>query len=152
MDKKQIKIIKQTIDELFKLLEIEGAYKLEEKEDGGIEVLLDTPDSGIIIGFHGDTIEALQLVISLCVSKKLGEFKRISVEVGDYKKNRTEWLKSLAMDIRERVVVQKREIAFPKLKSWERRIVHILLQDDKEVASQSVGEGNERVLVVSPKS
>lgn len=152
MDKKQIKIIKETVDGLFKMLSIEGTYKIEETIDGGIEVLLDTPDSGIIIGFHGDTIEALQLVISLCVSKKLGEFKRISVEVGDYKKNRTEWLKSLAMDIRERVVSQKREIVFPKLKSWERRIVHMLLQDDKEVASQSVGEGNDRVLVVSPKN
>lgn len=145
------KKIKSTIEEILKVLEIDATFELVEKEDG-YDVILSTEDSGIVIGHHGDTLEALQTIISLCVSKKLGEFKRISVEVGDYKKNREEWLKSLAAETKERALVEKKEIFLPDLKSWERRIVHLILEEDKDVISESIGEGKDRVLVVKPRS
>ncbi len=145
------KKVKKTIEEILKVLEIDATFDLLENEEG-YDVVLSTQDSGIVIGHHGDTLEALQTVISLCVSKKLGEFKRISVEVGDYKKNREDWLKSLAAETKEKVLTEKREIFLPDLKSWERRIVHMILQDDEDVTSESIGEGKERVLVVKPKN
>ena len=150
MDKKEKKIINNTVSELLELLEIDGTFEIKDAEEG-IDIVLDTKDSGLVIGYHGDTLESLQLVISLCIAKKLDKFVRVSIEVGDYKKNRTEWLKNLAIATKERVVSEKKEIALPELKSWERRIVHLLLQDDKEVVSQSQGEGRDRTLVVSPK-
>ncbi|OGH19737.1 MAG: hypothetical protein A3D74_03155 [Candidatus Levybacteria bacterium RIFCSPHIGHO2_02_FULL_37_13] len=150
MDKKEKKIIESTISELLKLLDIDGTFEIADAEEG-IDVVLDTKDSGLVIGYHGDTLESLQLVISLCIAKRLDKFIRVSIEVGDYKKNRTEWLKSLAQTTKERVISEKKEIALPELKSWERRIVHMLLKDDGDVVSQSQGEGRDRVLVVSPK-
>lgn len=147
---KNEKVIKDTIQELFDLLGIEGAFTLEEKDDM-IQVVLETQDTGIVIGHHGDILESLQLVLALCVSKKLGEFHRISLEVGDYKKNRTMYLESLAQTTRERVLEEGSEIVLPELKSWERRVVHLLFQEDKEVASESMGEGKDRVLVVKPR-
>jgi|SRR3989338_2233798 len=150
MDKKEKKIIESTISELLKLLDIDGTFEIADAEEG-IDVVLDTKDSGLVIGYHGDTLESLQLVISLCIAKRLDKFIRVSIEVGDYKKNRTEWLRSLAQTTKERVISEKKEIALPELKSWERRIVHMLLKDDGDVVSQSQGEGRDRVLVVSPK-
>lgn len=150
MDKKEKKIIKDTVSELLELLAIDGTFETKDSEDG-IDIILDTKDSGLVIGFHGDTLESLQLVISLCIAKRLDKFVRVSIEVGDYKRNRTEWLKNLAITTKERVVSENKEIALPELKSWERRIVHLLLQDDKEVVSQSQGEGRDRILVVSPR-
>ena len=150
MDKKEKKIIDSTVSELLELLGIDGTFEIKDNEEG-IDIVLDTKDSGLVIGYHGDTLESLQLVISLCIAKRLDKFVRVSIEVGDYKKNRTEWLKNLAIATKERVVSEKKEIALPELKSWERRIVHLLLQDDKEVVSQSQGEGRDRTLVVSPK-
>lgn len=147
---KNEKIIKDTIQELFDLLGIEGTFTLEEKDDM-INIVLETQDTGIVIGHHGDILESLQLVLALCVSKKLGEFHRISLEVGDYKKNRTMYLESLAQTTRERVLEEGSEIVLPELKSWERRVVHLLFQEDKEVASESMGEGKDRVLVVKPR-
>jgi|SRR3989344_1575753 len=153
MDKKEIKIIKDTTDELLKLLEVDGTFDiLENKEGESIDIILDTKDTGIVIGYHGDTMEGLQLVLSLCIAKKLGRFVRVSLEVGDYKKNRTEWLKSLAEETKDRVLSEGKEIVIPELKSWERRVVHLLLENDKEVMSESQGEGRDRVLVVKPKS
>lgn len=147
MGKKEKRIIEKVTAELFKLLGIEGDFDILEKDEG-VEIVLNTEESGIVIGRHGDTLEGLQLVLSLCIAKKLGEFRRVSLEVGDYKKNRTDWLTSLTWQTKERVIAEKKEIAIADLKAWERRIVHLLLQNDEEVVSESRGEGRDRVLVV----
>lgn len=152
MDKKEIKIIKNTTEELLKLLDVDGDFEILETADGeSVDIALNTKDTGVVIGYHGDTLEGLQLVLSLCIAKKLGRFVRVSIDVGDYKKNRTEWLKTLALETKERVLSEGKEIAIPELKSWERRIVHLLLQEDSDVVSESQGEGRDRVLVVSPR-
>ena len=133
MDKKEIKIIKDTTDELLKLLEVDGTFDiLENKEGESIDIVLDTKDTGIVIGYHGDTMEGLQLVLSLCIAKKLGRFVRVSLEVGDYKKNRIEWLKSLAEETKDRVLSEGKEIVIPELKSWERRDVHFFFEKKKK--------------------
>jgi len=154
MDKKEIKIAKDITEKLLKLLDVDGSFEILETKDRdgeNVNIFLDTKDTGVVIGYHGDTLEGLQLVLSLCVARKLGRFVRIFLDVGDYKKNRTEWLKTLAMETKERVMNDGKEIAIPELKSWERRVVHLLLQDDAEVISESQGEGRDRVLVVKPK-
>ena len=150
MTKKEEKIVKDTTEELLKLLEIEGSTEIS-FADETIDIVLDTPDSGIVIGRHGDILESLQLVLSIAISKKLNQFLRISLEVGDYKKNREEWLKNTALDAKDRAINQGREITLPELKAWERRIVHLALKDDEEVISESVGEGRDRVLIIRPK-
>ncbi len=145
------KIVKDTTDELLKLLGIEGSVEINFGNET-VDIVLDTPDSGVVIGRHGDILESLQLVLSIVISKKLNQFLRISLEVGDYKKNREEWLKNAALDAKDKAINQGREITLPELKAWERRIVHLTLKDDKEVISESVGEGRDRVLIIRPKS
>ncbi len=145
-NKKQEKLIK----DFFVSLGINAEIEIKEDEEA-ISITMETEDTGMIIGYHGETLEALQLVLSLVLAKANGEFKRVSIEVGDYKKNRTEWLERLALDAKERALSEGREVYLSELKSWERRVVHLLLQDDKEVTSESSGEGKDRVLVIKPK-
>lgn len=135
---------------ILKALEIEGDFSVTVGEEV-IEVTLDTKDSGMVIGYHGEILEALQLILSLCVSKKIDKFVRVSVEVGDYKKNRTDWLENLAVQTKQQAITERKEITIPNLRSWERRIVHLFFQDDPEVVSESVGEGRDRTLVVKPR-
>lgn len=154
MDKKEIKAIKEITEKLLKLLGVDGDFEILEsgvKGEESVEIVLNTKDTGVVIGYHGDTLEGLQLVLSLCVARNLGRFVRISIDVGDYKKNRTEFLKTLALETKERVMAEGKEIVVPELKSWERRIVHLLLEKDENVVSESQGEGRDRVLIVSPK-
>jgi len=154
LDKKEIKVIKDITEKLLKLVDVDGDFEIVETkdpDDGSIDIVLNTKDTGVVIGYHGDTLEGLQLVLSLCVARKLGRFVRISIDVGDYKKNRTDWLKTLALETKERVLLDGKEMVIPELKSWERRIVHLLLEKDEEVISESQGEGRDRVLVVKPK-
>ena len=145
-EKNNEKIVKQ----LFDLLGIADPFEISENDEG-INIVLNTSEGGIIIGRHGDTLESLQLILSLTIAKETGVFKRVSLEVGDYKKNREDYLRSLALQTKERVMSEGREISLPNLKPWERRIVHMFFQNDKEVESTSLGEGRDRTLVVRPK-
>lgn len=144
------KSIEKDIKDFFKKLGIDSKFEFSE-DDEQISLIIETEDPGIIIGYHGETLEALQLILALVLAKKTGEFKRVSIDVGDYKKNREEWLKNLAIDAKEKALSQQREVFLEDLKGWERRVVHLILADDKEVVSESSGEGRERVLVIKPK-
>jgi spoIIIJ-associated protein len=147
---KENKKVEKIIKDFFTSLDVDAKFEITEDEES-ISVSLDTQDTGMIIGYHGETLESLQLVLALFLAKQTGVFKRVSIEVGDYKKNRTEWLERLALDAKERAVSQGKEVYLSDLKSWERRVVHLLLQNDKEVSSESSGEGKDRVLVIKPK-
>lgn len=147
---KKINKTEKVIKDFFDKLGIDTNFDLTEDKEI-ISIVLDTKDSGIIIGYHGETLEALQLILSLVLAKENGEFKRVSIEVGDYKKNREEWLERLALDAKEKALAESGEVYLSDLKAWERRVVHLLLQDDKEVVSESSGEGKDRVLVIKPR-
>lgn len=147
---KEEKIVKEVSGDLLKALSIKESFEITEVEDG-VELLLNSEDNGILIGYHGEVLEALQLILSLAISKKLGYFIRVSIEIGEYKKNRSSYLENMAYAAKERALTEQAEIALPNLKSWERRIVHMIFQNDEEVVSESVGDGRERTLVIKPK-
>ncbi len=147
---KERKDVEQLIEKVFSLLEIEGTFALEENEDN-LDVMMETKDTGIVIGYHGEVLESLQLILSLAIAKKLGRFVRVSIEVDGYKKNRTEYLHNLAMQVKEKALAENKEQVLSALKSWERRIIHLYLQSDEQVTSESEGEGKDRVLVIKPR-
>lgn len=147
---KELKGVEEVIKKLFSLLEIEGTFQLASNEET-LDILIETDDTGIVIGYHGEVLESLQLILSLIIAKKLGRFVRISIEIDGYKKNRTEYLEKLAEQMKEKVLAEDREQVLMNLKSWERRVIHMYLQNDDKVVSESSGEGKERVLIIKPK-
>jgi spoIIIJ-associated protein len=150
MDQKDKKVIEKVAEKLFKLLGVSSSFLIAEIAEG-IEITLETEENGILIGYHGETLEALQLVLSLCIAKELGKFIRVSIEVGEYKKNRMDYLQNLVSETKEKVLVHGQPVSLPNLKSWERRFVHMLIQEDGQITSESSGEGRDRVLTVYPK-
>lgn len=148
--KAEIKQVEKIVAAIIERLGIAGEFEITEQDDI-LEILLKTEETGIVIGYHGEVLDSLQLVLSLMIAQKLGRFQRITVEVGDYKKNRSEYLEKLALQVKEKVVSEGREHAISSLRPWERRIMHMLLKDDDAVVSESVGEGKERVLIIKPR-
>lgn len=146
----ELKTIEEVVADLFKNLEIDGTFSVVENGEM-IDVMMETKDTGIVIGYHGEILESLQLVLSLAVAKKLGRFVRVSIEVDGYKKNRMEYLENLAKQVKEKAIAENKEQVLMNLKSWERRIIHVFLQNDEEVTSESSGEGRERVLLIKPR-
>ena len=76
------KIINKTIQDVLDLLGITGTFDIANSSEQ-IDVVLDTPESGMVIGYHGEVLEALQLILALSLAKKTGTFTRVSVDVGD---------------------------------------------------------------------
>lgn len=147
---KEVKQVEKVVAESIKELEIDGTFTVE-ASDEMIDIIMETRDTGIVIGYHGEILESLQLFLSLAIAKKLGRFVRISVEVDGYKKNRTDYLEKLAIQVKEKALAENKEQVLMSLKSWERRIIHVFLQNDEEVTSESSGEGRERVLLIKPR-
>lgn len=145
-NKKSEKVIK----DLFDKLGITESFEVSE-DDESVSIALESDDPGMIIGHHGDTLDSLQLITSLALAKESGEFKRVHLDVGDYKSNRSDYLRSLAEQTREKVLSENTEILLPSLKPWERREVHMHLSEDGDVITESVGEGRERTLVIKPR-
>ncbi len=150
MTKSQLQIIQETTHSLLDTLGIISDVTVEQGEQD-VQVVITSEETGMLIGYHGETLEGLQLVLSLIIAKKLGEFIRISVEVGEYKKNREIYLKDMVLQAKERVLTENAPVSLPNLKSWERRVVHLILQDDTDVVSESEGEGRERTLIIRPR-
>lgn len=148
MEKTQ-QTVQQVAEKLLSMLGVTASVSVVMQDDVA-QVTVETEEGGMLIGYHGETMESFQTILSLVVMKELGEFVRLNVEVGDYKKNRVEYLKHLASQAKEQALSQNTGISL-SLKPWERREVHLLLQDDTEVTTESMGEGRERVLVVKPR-
>ncbi|MBI3981157.1 KH domain-containing protein [Candidatus Microgenomates bacterium] len=146
-----VKTIKKLASELLELVKIEGKISVEKNEET-IKVAIETEQSGAIIGYHGEALVSLQLILNLLAHKALGVWPKIVVNVGDYREKREEYLKSMAENIAERVKTTGRASILTDLSSFERRIVHLALSSDSDVESFSEGEGKNRHLVIKPKN
>lgn len=151
MTEAQFEKIQQKTEELLNLLGVKATVSVA-AEGETAQINLETDETGMLIGYHGETLEALQLILSLMLARELGEFVRVSLEIGDYRRNREDYLKQVVEQTKERVLTENRPVSLPNLKSWERRIVHMMLQDDAEVTTESMGEGRDRVLTIKPKN
>lgn len=143
-------IIKEVAQELLKKLNVLGSVAVSE-EDEVPSITIETEEAGILIGFHGETLEPLGLILTLLVSHELGEFTRINLDVSGYKKQREEKLLTRAREIKEQVKIEGSPKGIPNLTASERRLIHLFFQDDKEIATESQGEGEARQLVIKPR-
>ncbi len=142
-------LTKKTIEELLDLLGITDAKVSIEPEDEGVfKIDIDSEHTGVLIGRQGETIVNLQLLLSLIIYKKLGEWQRLVVDVGGWRQQREESLKKLAQNTAQKVKLSGEEVILTRLSPFERRIIHMELSENPDVVTQSQGEGSQRVLVV----
>ena len=117
------------------------------------ELILDVtaPDLAVLIGRHGRTLEALQTLFSLLVSRKLGFRYPVVVDVEGYKSRRQDKVVSMALSAAARALSQGRSVKLPPMTAYERRLVHIALRDNAEVDTHSEGVDPERRVVIQPR-
>jgi len=151
MERKKLTLVKKTTEELLDYLKVKAKVKVKTDEQEVVHVSLETEETGILIGYHGETLSAFQLILGLIVYKKLGSWVRIVVNVGDYRERREETLKQMALRAAERVRQTGEAVSLPFLNTGERRIIHLTLQDNPEVFTESEGEGENRRLIIKPR-
>lgn len=137
--------------DLLTRLGITGTVSVDVDETDAFRVHIETEETGLIIGYHGRTLESFQILLSMIVSKTLGEWVKVYVNVGDYREKREESLMYMAQRAADRVVETGRPVELAHLSPAERRVVHLTLSGDERVATESQGEGDKRILIVKPK-
>ena len=120
-----------------------------DKPSDPIELMVSGPRPGIIIGKHGQTLEAIQYLVEKMVSRKCKKHIRLQIDVENYLKKRKYNLIQLALRLAEKSKASGKPVTIGVMNSQERRTVHIALRD-KGVRTKSIGSGNMRKLTIFP--
>lgn len=148
-------LAQRTLIELLERMEIPAQVSLDSAEMDdelpSIELSISGEYMGILIGRHGDTLAALQFILGLLVGRKAGRRVRVLVDVEGYRERRARLLRDMALRAAERAQRYRQPIFLDPMIPSERRIVHLTLANHPYVATHSIGEGEHRRVVVSPK-
>ncbi len=127
--------------------------KIETKETlDGIVLDLHGEDLGILIGKHGQTLDALQYLTNLAANRDMSEAKiRIMIDVENYRKRREETLYRLAMRLADKVKRTGDKITLEPMSRHERKVIHMALQDERRILTYSDGEEPFRKVVIALK-
>lgn len=147
-------VIKEVAEEFVADLGIKATVSVTEEttEEGpSYQVALQGDDLAVLIGFHGETLNSLQLLLSLIVSKKLDQWTRLTLDAGDWRAKRFETLSDMATSAADKVLATGEEMSLPIMSSSDRRLVHLALQDHANVITESVGEEGYRRVVIKKR-
>lgn len=143
--------IKEEAQKMMDLLDVKAEIKLEVDEDVYKLEIDAGEENAFLIGKHGNTLAALELILKMIIAQKSGEYKQITIEIGNYRSEREQYLQDLVGRLKEEVEDTSSDKPIRGLKPWERRYVHMFLKEDNLVYSESEGEGRDRVLVIKKK-
>ena len=122
-------------------------------DDEEISFELDCGDDyGIVIGRRGETLDAIQYLVRMVANKGISGYKRVSVNVGNYREKRADVLVSLAKRTAARAVKSGRNITLEPMNPYERRIIHTAVQEVKGATSFSTGTDLDRRVVIAPEN
>ena len=150
MENKLKKTIEDKIKKLLEQLGTSSKVSVKEDTDSFLINIDSESETGLLIGKHGETINAIQTVLALSLREELVG-KKIIVNVGDWREKQEEKLKEMADQISQRAVETGQPQPIYNLTPTQRRIVHLALSESKDVETESTGEGEERYLLVKPK-
>ncbi len=143
------RMIAELVGGMFSRMGVETELKVTRAEDA-YEVDLETSDAdGLLIGRGGETLKALQHLVSRMVGQK-DETLRVRLDVAGYRRRRHEQLRRKARDLAERALTTQRDAVTEPLPADERRIVHLALAEDERVETRALGDGAIKRVAVSP--
>ncbi|EAD8960369.1 protein jag [Listeria monocytogenes] len=144
--------IQVAIDYLLDVATKMGAVITIDVEEVGKDVKLQIKgDSlGMLIGKHGQTLNALQYLTQLIANKTTSQYKNIIVNVGDYRERRHETLVILANKMADKAFKTKRAVHLEPMPSFERKIIHAILSENEQIETHSEGRDPYRYIVIKP--
>ena len=145
-----ISLVVEILDKLLGLMGVEGKVEVLSAEVP-LQLNVKGDDLGILIGRRGQTLGALEYVTKLMVVQRRKTWLPLTVDVAGYKKHRRESLEKLALYLAEQVKSRRRAVPMEPMPADERRVVHLALADHPDVRTESIGEGENRKVVVLPR-
>jgi spoIIIJ-associated protein len=148
-----LKVLEELVNSLLDNLLVKAEVKVSEDETGEILTvnINSENETGLLIGKRGETLFSLQYILGLMYKQKVGEWKRIIIDVGDYREKQEDYLKGLAQQTAERAIETGEPQTLYNLTPSQRRVIHMSLAEESGVITESQGEGRDRYLVVKKK-
>jgi len=154
VSKDRLKKIEESAVKLLSLMGSRAKVSVSsDKADQAVLINLETDDeTGLLIGRQGETLTAIQTILGIIARRDFEEWVRIIVNVGDWREKQESRLKDLAAQTGLRAKETGEPQYLYNLMPNQRRIIHLALSEDKELETESQGEGKERYLIVRKKS
>jgi spoIIIJ-associated protein len=125
--------------------------EVEVREEDPITLNIIGEDLGILIGRRGETLSSVQFILNQMLNQKTGEWFGVIVDAEDYRLRREEQLRGLAQRMADRARYYRQAVTLDPMPPNERRIVHMALAEHGQVDTHSVGEGDDRRVVITPR-
>lgn len=135
---------------VFEKMKVNANVDVQEDDDS-LLLKVSGKDIGIVIGRRGETLDSLQYLTSLVINKGHESYKRVVIDIENYRQKREETLVKLANRLAERVTRYKKNVTLEPMNPYERRIIHSTLQNNKYVETYSVGDEPNRKVVITLK-
>jgi len=141
---------REFLGKIMKIMKLDVNINLVEKEEK-VLININGPDLGILIGKRGETLDAIQYLVSLSANKNVEKRKRIFIDIEGYRKRREDTLKKLAYKLADKARQRGRNVILEPMNSMERRIIHTALQGRDDIYTFSEGEEPYRKIIIAPK-
>lgn len=148
---KAIEELKSFLDKFIATLNETGINYTVEFKDGNVEVDINGDNTGYLIGYRGETLNSLQVILNNIASKNVDEKIKVLLNINGYREKREKDLEILASKIAGTVIKTKKSITLEPMSAYERKIIHTKLQSNDRVKTYSVGEEPHRKVVVALK-
>lgn len=153
-DNKATAFIKTVVEDMG----IEAEVNTKYGDNGGVVIEITGDDAGVLIGHHGETLDALQYLAGLAANRReigengekteKSEYIKVALDIAGYREKREETLRGLARRQAERVLKYKRSVVLEPMNPYERRIIHSEIQGIEGVSTNSIGSENNRRVVI----
>ena len=150
-------IVKTTVEELLEKLgfkcEVEVVREIEEEAGVAKNIVvcnIKTAESNFLIGQYGVNLQSLQHIARMLVRKRTEDRANFILDVNFYRKEKNSSIISLAKSVAQQAVNEKRAIILRPMSSYERRLVHMELSKNPNIITDSVGEGEDRKVIIKP--
>ncbi len=158
LDSEEVETATEFLRTLIEGMDIDADVTVREPEtaadgQGRASAVLDIEgdDLGLLIGRRGTTLAALQYIVNVMLTRKMDSRVIVTVDVEHYHRRREETLQGLAQRMADRVSNSGRPMTLEPMPASERRIIHLALSEDEDVVTGSVGQGDERKIVIRPR-
>ncbi len=142
--------VKEFLEDFIKNLP-EGTKYTIDSNGQGLNVTISNEKLGFLIGYRGETLYALQSILSAIASKNLEQKVRVILDIEGYKAKREKTLEDLAEKVAKTVIKTRKSVTLEPMQPYERKIIHSKLQENPRVETVSIGEEPNRKVVISLK-
>lgn len=152
IDSRRMETVKKKISRMLEIIGIEAELEVRDAigPDDVARFTILTDDARVLIGHNGQNLHSLEYLLKRMLQKEQGDIPRFFLDVNGYRANRLDELKEEARGVAKKVRLYRKEVRLRPMNSFERRIIHTALAEYPDITTESIGDAEQRAVVIKP--